>query len=96
MALAACAPAASTHGGPSGAGSGDGYAQLCTGAGFDDGTATDFGSGLIECVCAGSGQGIAKADCETYCADYDVTAEHALLSEQNSTNDKCVCDGTSG
>jgi len=66
LALAACAPAASTHGGPSGAGSGDGYAQLCTGAGFDDGTATDFGSGLIECVCAGSGQGIAKAASEMY------------------------------
>lgn len=72
----------------------DGCGDLCTGAGYDGGEETDFGGGLVECVCAGDGDGLAKADCETYCATFDVAAEDALLSQQNEPDDKCVCDGT--
>lgn len=54
----------------------------------------DFGE-VIECLCAGSGTGIEQASCTDYCAEFDIAAEDALLSTENSANDKCVCDGTS-
>jgi hypothetical protein len=81
--------------GEEGEGEQEGCAGLCTGAGFDDGEETDFGGGVVECVCEGSGDGIAEADCDAYCADFDVGPEDALRSENASPNDKCVCDGTS-
>ncbi len=82
-----------------GAGEGEGEGEddctlLCTGAGFDEGTSTDFGGGLVECLCAGDGDGIAEQDCDDYCGIFDVGADKALLSSEASDDDKCVCDGT--
>lgn len=73
-----------------------GCAGLCTGAGYTGGTETDYGEGLIECVCDGSGDGIEQDDCSAYCADFSVDAEHSYLSTNAEPNDKCVCDGTGG
>ena len=72
----------------------EGCAGLCTQSGFDDGTEMDFGNGLVECSCDGTGGEIMKADCEAYCADFGVDAADSLLSMTNVPNDKCVCDGT--
>lgn len=76
-------------------GSGDACASLCTGAGFSGGAATDFGKGLVECMCTGAGAGVQKSACESYCSTYKVPAAKALLSKTQVDNDKCVCDGTS-
>lgn len=64
---------------------------LCTDSGFTSGDEMDFGSGVVECLCEGSGDSIAKSKCETYCDQFGVSPENSLL---NSENDKCVCDGT--
>lgn len=80
-------------GGGGGNGSGGGKCtSLCTDAKFTSGTQTDFGGGLVECVCAGAG--VAKTACETYCVTFTVSADKALLSMDKIANDKCVCDGT--
>lgn len=80
---------------PTGGGStGEGCEALCKGAGFASGDEMDFGGGVIECVCGGSGSGIAQTDCSAYCADFDVAADRSYLSMQSIANDKCVCDGT--
>jgi hypothetical protein len=78
------------------AGGGEGCPGLCTGAGFSGGTETDYGGGVIECVCAGSGEGIAQDDCTAYCADFGVGADRSFVSGDVSPGDKCVCDGTGG
>ncbi len=72
----------------------DGCAALCTDAGWSDGVETDFGGGVVECVCEGSGDELAQEDCAAYCDAFGVAAEHAYLSQASSPNDKCVCDGT--
>ncbi len=68
--------------------------SLCKDANFTDGDEMDFGGGLVECQCSGSGDGLEKSSCETYCDQFDVSAENSLLSSENSADDKCVCDGT--
>lgn len=68
--------------------------NLCVGAGFDSGTEENFGGEVIECLCAGSGTGIAQDDCSDYCSGFDVAPENSFLSTEFSANDKCVCDGT--
>lgn len=92
-------------GGPSDSGTGsaaeetdaaNACAGLCTDAGFSGGTETDYGGGLVECVCEGSGGAITQDACSAYCSGYDVDAAHSYLSENAAPNDKCVCDGTSG
>ena len=67
---------------------------LCKDADFTSGTETDFGGGLVECQCAGSGSGIEQSSCTAYCAQFDVGASDSLLSTETNPNDKCVCDGT--
>lgn len=91
---AACSNGNSNNGG-GGGGEGDGCSMLCTDSGFSSGTETDFGGGLIECQCEGSGVGILQEDCNAYCAEFGVPPEDSLLSTTNVANDKCVCDGTS-
>lgn len=81
-------------GGDGGGGGGDGCNGLCTGAKFASGKATDFGGGVVECVCEGTGGSVAKSACEAYCAPLGVPAAKAFLSENKTPNDKCVCDGT--
>ena len=98
LALVACSSdsassSSSSSSGSSGA-SGDACNTLCTGAKFASGKATDFGGGVIECQCEGTGTGVQKTNCETYCAPYKVPAAKALLSSEKTPNDKCVCDGT--
>lgn len=79
----------------SGGATGDACNTLCTGAKFTGGKATDFGGGVIECVCTGTGGTVAKADCETYCGtNYKVAPAKSFVSKQVVDNDKCVCDGT--
>jgi|GEM_PF-7082065 len=73
---------------------GDSCNGLCTGGGFASGKATDFGGGVIECQCGGSGAGITKSACETYCAAYKVPPAKSFVTTEKATNDKCVCDGT--
>jgi hypothetical protein len=68
---------------------------LCTDASYDSGTETDFGGGLVECQCEGSGDELEKSSCETYCDQFDVSPADSLLSSETNPNDKCVCDGTS-
>jgi hypothetical protein len=74
----------------------DGCSGLCVSAGFDDGVETDFGGGVVECQCSGTGGGIAQDACAAYCADFGVAPETSYLSSEFATNDKCVCDGTGG
>jgi hypothetical protein len=81
-------------GGDGGGGGGGKCTSLCTDAKFTSGTQTDFGGGLVECLCAGAGTGVAKAACETYCVAFKVSADNALLGMDNIANDKCACDGT--
>jgi len=82
-------------GGSSGTGSdGSGCTSLCKSAGFDSGDEMNFGGGVIECVCAGAGQGLAQTECASYCAGFKVDAKAAYLSQNTAPNDKCVCDGT--
>ncbi|QQR91338.1 MAG: hypothetical protein IPJ88_06330 [Myxococcales bacterium] len=92
LTLLACSNSNSESDNPDSA---SGCSGLCTTAGFDSGDEMDFGGGLVECYCSGAGTGIAKTACETYCATFDVSAEHALLSTDTVPDDKCVCDGTS-
>ncbi len=73
----------------------DGCAGLCQTGGFTGGEEKVYGE-LVECVCEGSGTGLAQADCTAYCADQGVDAEFAYLGQDVSANDKCVCDGTAG
>ncbi len=75
---------------------GEGCAGLCAGAGFPSGTETDYGGGVIECVCSGEGEGIAQDDCTAYCADFGVGADRSFVSGDVSPGDKCVCDGSGG
>ncbi len=77
-----------------GSGGGDGCSSLCTGAGLSGGTATTFGGDVTECVCTGTGKGIAKSACEAYCAPLNVPAAKSFLSTNANPDDKCVCDGT--
>ena len=91
--VAACSSDSSSSGADETGGSAS-CTSLCTDAGFDDGTEEDFGGGLVECTCSGSGDGIEQADCTTYCEEFDVSAEDSLLSTEETANDKCVCDGT--
>lgn len=70
----------------------DGCNGLCEGAGFESGTETDFGGGLVECQCNGDGDVILQDDCTAYCSDFGVSAEDSLLTVDG---DKCACDGTS-
>ena len=74
----------------------DGCVGLCTGAGFDGGTETDYGGGLVECVCEGSGGALTQDACADYCSAFGVDAANSLLGEDVSPNDKCACDGTGG
>ena len=67
---------------------------LCTDSNFDSGDEIDFGGGLIECTCAGEGDGIEQTACADYCADFDVSEENSILSTNETEHDKCVCDGT--
>ena len=76
--------------------SADGCVGLCTGAGFTGGTETDYGGGLVECVCEGTGGAVTQDACTDYCSDFGVDAANSLLGEDVSPNDKCVCDGTGG
>ncbi len=71
-------------------------ATLCTGGGFAGGAEVDYGGGVVECTCEGSGTGISQDECTDYCADFGVAAEYAYLTSEVSTDDKCVCDGTQG
>lgn len=94
--LLACATSGSDTSDTAAAGDASTCAGLCTGAGFPGGEATDFGGGLVECVCdAGSGA-IEQADCATYCDQFGVAAEDSILSTSATPDDKCVCDGTDG
>lgn len=77
-----------------GGGGGDGCNGLCTSSKFASGKATDFGGGVVECVCEGTGGNVAKAACEAYCAPLGVPAAKSFVSENKAPNDKCVCDGT--
>lgn len=78
-------------GGGGGGGTGGGKcSQLCASGGFSGGKQTDFGGGLVECQCAGTGSGIQKTACETYCSAFNVSPANSLLSG----TDKCACDGT--
>lgn len=81
-------------GGGGGGGGGDGCNGLCTASKFASGKATDFGGGVVECVCEGSGGSVAKPACEAYCAPLGVPAAKSFVSENKAPNDKCVCDGT--
>ena len=81
-------------GGGGGGGGGDGCNGLCTASKFASGKATDFGGGVVECVCEGSGGSVAKPACEAYCAPLGVPAGKSFVSENKAPNDKCVCDGT--
>jgi hypothetical protein len=105
LALAACGDDSGTgSGGPGGANGGgqgagggssaEGCPGLCQGAGFDDGDEIDFGGGVIECTCEGTGSGITEEACDAYCDPFGIDPANALLSSENSANDKCVCDGT--
>jgi hypothetical protein len=76
--------------------SADGCAGLCTDAGYSNGNEVTYGGELVECTCEGAGAGLAQDACTAYCADFGVDADHSYLSSENGTNDKCVCDGTSG
>jgi hypothetical protein len=78
------------------AASGGACGSLCAGGGFSGGEEVDYGGGVIECTCAGSGSGLSAEACADYCEPFGVSAEHALLSSEASSNDKCVCDGTQG
>ncbi len=69
--------------------------NLCKDANFTSGDETDFGGGLVECLCAGSGDGLKKSSCETYCDQFGVSEDDSLLGMDNTANDKCACDGTS-
>ena len=81
--------------GGGGGGGGNGCGGLCKGAGFTDGTETDFKNGLVECQCTGSGGEVTKAACESYCSKFSVSAADSLLSaEPGAKADKCACDGT--
>jgi len=81
-------------GGGGGGGGGDGCNGLCTASKFASGKATDFGGGVVECVCEGTGGTVAKTACEAYCAPLGVPAAKSFVSENKAPNDKCVCDGT--
>ena len=82
-------------GGGGGGGGGNGCGGLCKGAGFTDGTETDFKNGLVECQCSGTGGEVTKAACESYCSKFGVSAEKSYLSaEPGAKADKCACDGT--
>jgi len=84
-------------GGDSAAATGGGACgSLCAGGGFSGGEEVDYGGGVIECTCAGSGTGLSAEACADYCEPFGVSAEHALLSSEASADDKCVCDGTQG
>jgi hypothetical protein len=72
----------------------DGCTSLCSDAGFRDGTETDYGGGLVECVCEGTGAALTQDACTDYCAGFGVDAAHSYLGEDVSPNDKCACDGT--
>ena len=73
----------------------DGCGRLCMAAGFPGGKQTDFGNGLVECQCTGSGGEVTKTACEAYCSPFGVSAAKALLSsEEGQPADKCACDGT--
>ncbi len=72
-----------------------GCAGLCQTGGFTGGQELDYGD-VVECVCEGSGTGLAQDDCSAYCADFGVAPEFSYLSENAAPNDKCVCDGTAG
>ena len=70
--------------------------SLCTSSGFESGEESIFGGGeVVECLCEGTEGELEQSSCETYCDQFDVSAENSLLSSENNTNDKCVCDGTS-
>ncbi|MCC7459961.1 MAG: hypothetical protein IT286_01540 [Proteobacteria bacterium] len=70
--------------------------SLCTDAGFDSGEESIFADGdVVECLCEGTEGGVTKSSCETYCDQFDVTAENSFLTTENNPDDKCVCDGTS-
>lgn len=69
---------------------------LCVDSGFTSGNEMDFGGGLIECFCDGTGGAISQEDCSAYCAEFGVSPENSILSQTNVPNDKCVCDGTAG
>lgn len=85
----------SGDGGGGGGGGGNGCGGLCKGAGFTDGTETDFGKGLVECQCSGTGGDVTKTACESYCSKFGVSAAKSFLSaEPGAKADKCACDGT--
>lgn len=76
-----------------GPGEGQACNALCTGSGFTSGQLMTF-TDVNECVCSGAGA-LAQAACSSFCTDFGVSAEHALLGMDATANDKCVCDGTS-
>lgn len=82
--------AADTDGGDTDAA--DACSALCATGGFTGGHENVYGE-LVECVCEGSGTGLAQDDCTAYCADLGVAEEFAYLGEDASPNDKCACDG---
>lgn len=71
-----------------------GCGSMCVDAGFSGGDETDFGGGVIECLCPGSGVGIQQEDCNAYCSNFDVAPQNSFVTDENSPADKCVCDGT--
>lgn len=85
-------------GGKSDGGGGGGDATTCAGlcatGGFTLDEEQDFDT-VVECLCegAGDGDGIAQADCNTYCATFGVEPAMSYLSMTTVDNDKCVCDG---
>lgn len=55
----------------------------------------DFGNGVVECLCEGTGGEVAKTACESYCSKFGVgAADSFITAERNAKPDKCVCDGT--
>jgi len=89
------ASSTSASGSTSSGGSGT-CSGICTGAGFSGGTEEMFAGNIVECTCTGAGNGLDETTCDTYCAPFGVDAMNALLTTENSPNDKCVCDGTGG
>jgi len=96
LTLAACGGGGDSGGkGAAGEGAvGVGCAGLCAGAGFSGGDEVDYGGGVVECQCAGSGDGIAADACVSYCADFGVGPDRSFVTSEAGVDDKCVCDGS--
>jgi hypothetical protein len=95
LTLAACGSGDSGGKGAAGEDAGGaGCGGLCAGAGFSDGEEVDYGGGVVECQCAGAGDGIAADDCASYCADFGVGPDRSFVTSEVGVEDKCVCDGS--